>query len=176
MSTSLESLDTLYFEFNDLDMPAETTVRPSSEAILRWVFSQRPLGEQSLGNGWTDLARLLAIGREQELSCRQRGDRLGLACCLGNLALIHKAKGDAQAALELHREEADLYPQAGYLPALIPALLNQARLLAEQLNDAGAALALAEEAHRLATQPERTPWAAQTETALEALRQRGEQN
>ena len=171
MNPSLESLDSVYFEFNDRNPPGDTTVRPTRDAILRRVFSQRPLDEQALLSGRADLARLLAVGQEEERRCRQCGDLVGLPCCLGNLGLLHKAQGDWQGALEFHRQEADLCRQLGDTHGLIGSLLRQARLLAEHLNEAPAALALAEEAHRLATQPNRTSLASQTEAILATLRQ-----
>jgi hypothetical protein len=170
MSSTSETRDSVYYEFSDLDSLTDSTPRPIPDAILRHVLSQQPLDEQALLRGRAQLDRLFAAGREQERVCRERGDLLGLSCCLGNLGLILKVQGDPQGALDLHREEADLCRRVGYTRGLISALLREASLLAEHLKDVVAGLAVAEEAHRLATQPTPTPWAAETAAALEALR------
>jgi tetratricopeptide (TPR) repeat protein len=172
MNSSLESLDSIYFEFNDLDGSADSTVRPVPDVVLRQLISQQLLNEQALLRQGEDLERILALAREQEQACRQSGDLGGLSRCLGNLALVLKALGDLNGALTLHLEEASICRRLGDTQGLISSLVSRAVLLAEHLNQPEAALALAEEAHQLATQLARGEWIVQTQSALQAIRQR----
>ena len=172
MSSSPESLDVVCFEFSDLDSPSDTTVRPIADVILRRLFGQQLLSEQTLLRQRGDWERMLTLVQQQEQICRQGGNWVALSRCLGNEALLRKACGDLHRARELHHEQEQICRQLGDTHGVVFALSHQALLLAEHLGQPPSALPLAEEASQLAAQSGQTELIALAESTLEAIRRR----
>jgi hypothetical protein len=89
--------------------------------------------------------------KDQEALCRRLNDPAGLQACLGNRALILKARGDLDGAMRLHKEEEALCRRLNDPNGLAISLANQASVLAFNQARPAEALPLAEEALGIAT-------------------------
>src|SRR5437016_5391478 len=96
--------DAVLDEFRDTDLEVDTTVRPAPDEVVRRYLSEQFATDLKPEPRRIDLDRLLALAREQEQFCRGANDLFGLARCLGNQALIHKARGQVDQALVLLRQ------------------------------------------------------------------------
>ena len=103
---------------------------------------------------------------------RDLGDRPGLAAVLGNRAGLLAAMGDVDAALELMRESEGIRRDLGETEGLAIALANRAALTEEHLGRPREALALADEAHRIAADHGLVRLAGQIESFRAFLRRR----
>jgi tetratricopeptide (TPR) repeat protein len=129
------------------------------EAICRRLGDLATLGE-ALGNLGVVLRALGRFGeaaaqhREEEQICRRLNDWSGLQVSLGHQARIAQESEDYDGALRLLEEqEAILRNRLDNPLAMAWTLFQQAFLFAERLGEPRHALALAEEAHRLVSQP-----------------------
>src|SRR5438445_366000 len=97
--TTFESRDSVFCYFDDTNLEVDTTRRPASDEFVRRCVSDQFATDIKPEPRLTDLERVLALAREQEQFCRGAHDLFGLARCLGNQALIHKALGRSAEAL-----------------------------------------------------------------------------
>lgn len=171
MSSAPESRDSVLFEFNDLDTPPDTTVRPISGGTLRRLLGQQLLDERAMQRHVDDLGRWLALAQQQEEICRRGNDLAGLSHCLANQALIRKAQGALPDALRLHEEAQSVYSQRGDVRGLVHVLFSRAELLAA-INDLHEAVGVLERAYDLATRAGQADLIERARPALEAMRQR----
>ncbi len=147
-SSGFESRDTVLFAFADTDLDMDNRPGPASDDFVRHYVSMYFAISLNPDPRRSDLDRLLALAREREQFCRGANDFFGLARCLGNQAVILKARGQAEAALALLKELETLSRRLEDVEGLAFALIHQAGLLAGQ---PALALPLAEQALRLAT-------------------------
>jgi hypothetical protein len=112
----------------------------------------------------------MALHKEEEQICRQLGDLANLQRSLGNQALILQARGDLDGAMALHKEKEWICRQLGDPANLARSLANQALLLGLTMGRPRAALPLAEEAFRMASQHGLTALAEQIRPFLDRLR------
>lgn len=158
--------------------PQEALELHLEEAALCRELGDKDGLEASLGNqalalrALGDLDGALVRLEEQEALCRSLGKKRGLHRALGNRAAILHAQGKSQEALALYHEKARLCRElgAGENEGLAIALVNQARILAADLNQPGPALRLAEEAYRLAAGAGYSALAGQVAGVMAAIR------
>jgi tetratricopeptide (TPR) repeat protein len=111
----------------------------------------------------------MALLKEQERICRQLGNLDSLQACLGNQALILRARGDLDGAMALLKEQERICRQLGNPNSLAISLTNQAAIFG-RIGRPKEGLPLAEEALRLANLHGYTPLAKQIEPMLKNLR------
>ncbi|MDD5189217.1 MAG: tetratricopeptide repeat protein, partial [Methanoregula sp.] len=116
-----------------------------------------------------DLDGAMKLHKEEERICRELGNINGLQACLGNQALILKARGDLHGAMKLFKEKERICRELGNVNGLAISLINQALILAQQ-NRHQEALSYAEEAYRLASGHGYTALAKQILPILEKIR------
>lgn len=108
----------------------DTTDDPSDSCVDRaWSLANR---------GDPDGA--LALLKEEERVCRERGDHDGLSAVLGLQAVILSLRGDSEGALRLHREEELICRDIGSLDGLQASLGNRA-IVMDARSDLDGALA-----------------------------------
>lgn len=71
----------------------------------------------------------MALMKEEERVCRERGNHEGLADALGMQAVILSLSGDPDGAIRLHREEERICREIGYLGGLQASVGNRAMVL-----------------------------------------------
>ena len=98
-----------------------------------------------------DLARAMALHKEQERISRQSGNLVGLLAALGNQAGILYARADLDGAMALLKEQELISRQLGNLDGLSIVLGNRANIL-QSRGDLDGALALSKEAERICRQ------------------------
>jgi hypothetical protein len=116
-----------------------------------------------------DLDGAMALHKEEERICRELGDLANLQRSLGSQALILEARGDLDGAMALHKEKERICRELGDTAGLARSLANQAFLLGLTMGRPRAALPLAEEAYRLASQHGLTALAQQIRPILYRL-------
>ncbi len=99
-----------------------------------------------------DLDGAMALHKEEERICRELGDAANLQASLNNQALILKVRGDLDGAMALFKEVEQSYRTLADPEGLAISLANQASILGSAPGWHQAALPLAEEAYRLASQ------------------------
>jgi tetratricopeptide (TPR) repeat protein len=156
-----------------LKLDAKELEKPTAEELEALSADlQISLGNQALilkARG--DLDGAMALHKEEERICRQLGDSANLQRSLGNQALILEARGDLDGAMALHKEEERICRELGNPAGLARSLANQALLLGLTMGRPRAALPLAEEVYRLASQHGLTALAEQIRPFLDRLRQ-----
>jgi hypothetical protein len=163
-SCTFESRDTVLVEFKDTDLVVDTSIRPASDDFVRHYISQEFATDLKNGPQRPDLDRLLALAREREQFCRGANDFFGLARCLGNQALIQKARGQLDEAMTLLKQLEPLCRRIDDVEGMAFALL------AGPLGQSAAALPLAEQGQRLATENHLTQLADYIGPILQRLR------
>jgi tetratricopeptide (TPR) repeat protein len=147
---TFESRDVVLFEFKQEDLEVDTSPGEGNDEFIRHYVSMYFATDLRSGRDPADLERLLALAREREQFCRGANDLFGLARCLGNQALIQKARERNEEALSLVKQLELLCRRIDDLEGLTFALAQQAVLLAHHLGKPAEALPLAEQAQRLA--------------------------
>jgi tetratricopeptide (TPR) repeat protein len=118
-----------------------------------------------------DLEGAMVLHKEVERLCRELGDKAGLCRTLCNQAVILCGRGDLQGAMLLHKEAECLCRELGDTELLATSLANQASILGAGLNQPREALALADEAYRLAADCGYASLVQQIEAIRAAVRQ-----
>ncbi len=112
MNDSTESLDSVLYEFNDVETPPDLTVRPMPAAVLRPYFRRQLFPEQAFS--WRDdLETLPAIIEDEQRACLRVNDTAGAAYCVANLAVIAKVKDLVPETHKLASEAEGLAIKAG---------------------------------------------------------------
>jgi len=148
---------------------------------------QRALGEQALmlinraqpstGAGdptnvdQTVLDQAAALLDEQEALCRQLGDPVGLAQCVGNRAIVLRYRGDLEGALACVDEQLAIATQSGNAQGVLFATANRGELLG-LVGRVPEALAALGQARATAAQYGLTPMAQQLDHMIAALQHR----
>jgi hypothetical protein len=169
---TFESQDAVFFDFKDTDLEVDTAPHQVSDESLRRYVSQWFATDLKTESRGPDLDRLLGLAREREQFCRGANDLFGLARCLGNQALIQKARGHLEEAMALLKLLEPLSRRAEDVEGLTFALTHQAALLEGALQQPGAALPLAEQAQLLATEHRLTQLLNYLGPLLERIRSR----
>jgi len=112
MNTPFESLNSLLYEFNDVETPPDLTVRPAPAALLRRLFRQMLFPEKAWGRR-SDVGELLDTAREEYDACLREKDAAGASFCLSNLVMLTKVRGEVGHALQLAEEAQQLATQVG---------------------------------------------------------------
>src|SRR4051812_42129774 len=99
-----ESHDSVLCYFEDSDLGLPTSNPQDDDDFLRQYVSRYFATDLRTEPPRTDLERLLSLAREREQFCRGANDNFGLARCLGNQALIQKARSHHDEALALLRQ------------------------------------------------------------------------
>jgi tetratricopeptide (TPR) repeat protein len=138
------------------DLGKATVLHQKGERLNRQLGDlaglARSLGNQALIlETRRDLDGAATLLKEAEKLFRQMGDLDGLTRTLGNQGLIRRQRGDLDGAMALYQEYERLCRQLDKPEGLAVSLTNQAELLADDWNRLEAALAMAEEAHQLAS-------------------------
>jgi hypothetical protein len=145
-----ESRDTTLCIFQDTDLQVTTAGRAVRDETLRRFLSEQfgtDLGVKSFRG---DFERLLPPAREQEFFCRGANNLFGLARCLGDQALIHKAQGRSEETLALLKQLDTVSRRIDDVEGVVFALFHQAAILGSSPDQSTAALTLAEEAQGMA--------------------------
>jgi hypothetical protein len=150
--SSSESRDAVLFYFQDTDLGTAPSQPGDDDDFVRHYVSMYFANDLQPGPRRTDLDRLLALAREREQFCRGAGDLIGLARCLGNQALIQKARDQVEEALALLQQLEPLCRRLDDVEGVAFTLAHRADLLAGPLNQPAAARPLAEQANALATE------------------------
>jgi tetratricopeptide (TPR) repeat protein len=145
------------------------------EGLCRELGNKDGLGV-SLGNqalilhDRKDLAGAATLLKEQEQLCRESGNKQGLSVSLGLQALMRRDQGDYDGAMALYKEEERLCRELGNIPGLAFSLGNQAVILTQLQGGAAQALALADEAAKLAADRGLTALSQQMTPVLDFVR------
>jgi len=167
-----ESRNSILVEFRDTDMPPENGPRTVQDETIRRYFSLYLPTKLSTDGPHGDLDRSLALACEQEQFCRGARDLFGVARCLGNQALIQKARGRAEEALTVLDQLEPLCRRLDDVEGLVFALSCRASLLAGPLNQPVLAISVAEQAKRVAQESRLETMTREIQTVLEQARAR----
>jgi hypothetical protein len=88
--------------------------------------------------------------KDQEKICRELGTKLGLSISLGNQAVILRARGELDEAMNLHKEEESIWRELQNPEGLASSLVNQGLVWVEK-GKPYEGLLLAEEANQIAS-------------------------
>ncbi|HSB12297.1 MAG TPA: tetratricopeptide repeat protein [Blastocatellia bacterium] len=145
------------------------------ERICRELGSKNDL-QRSLGNQAAileqtdDLDEAMRLYKEKEQICRELGNKSGLSASLGGQAYILSVRGQVYEATRLFAEVEQMYHELGDQDLLARSLINHASLLALRIGRPAEALALAEEAYRIANDHDLATLARQIEPILDRVR------
>jgi hypothetical protein len=128
MNQRFTSPNTTVLEYHDAEF--KSGPQPASDESMRhyisqWFYPDLRTGPERAAH----LERVLALAREREQFCRGANDLFGLNRCLGNQALIQKARGKFEESLALLQQVETLSRRIDDGEGLAFALLHQASLL-----------------------------------------------
>jgi hypothetical protein len=170
LNPSFESRDAFVVVLNDSDLEVDTSPGQASDESLRRYLRQWFATDLKSDAPAANFERLLILAREGEQFCRGSNDLFGLARCLGNQALVHKACGNSEKAMALLKELETLSRRADDVEGVTFALGHQADLFQSSFKQPGTALSLAEQARQMAAENNLTQMLGYLDPLLERIR------